>query len=111
MPIMNSRAIFFPYCIQKQEDGSYVVLNRNYKPLGFTSREHVDYADYPVAVRFKRMTEKKAAALSFEGSTDLDFIYFYNDGCIPTASAANMKAYLARLAILAKMEFADEECR
>jgi len=46
MPIDNPRAIFLPYCIQRLEDGRYVVLNRNYKPLGFRTTEFLRYEDY-----------------------------------------------------------------
>jgi hypothetical protein len=109
MPIVNPRAIFLPYCIQRLEDGRYVVLNRNYKPLGFQTTEHLKYEDYPIPVRFKGLTAKKAATLSAKCSGDLDVIYLYDDGCIPTASAADMKRYLSRLEILAKMKFADVE--
>jgi hypothetical protein len=95
MPIMNPRAIFLPYCIQRLEDGRHVVLNRNYKPLGFTTEDFVTYEDYPIGVTFKGLTPKKAAQISYRGSADLDTIYLYNDGCNPDESAANMKAYLA----------------
>jgi hypothetical protein len=108
MPIMNPRAIFFPYCIQKIKDDRHVVLNRNYKPLGFITEDFVTYENYPIGVKFKGLTARKAALISYKGSTDLDTIYLYNDGCIPTESAANMKAYLARLEVLAKLKFAEE---
>ncbi|MCG5501575.1 hypothetical protein [Ectothiorhodospira lacustris] len=39
MAIENVRAVYFPYRIQKQEDGSWVLLNRNYKPVGFNTGE------------------------------------------------------------------------
>ena len=45
-----------------------------------------------------------ATKISFKGSTDLDSIYLYNDGCVPTHTAANMTAYLKRLAALAKLK-------
>lgn len=41
-------AVFLPYCLQKQSDGQYVVLNRQYKKLGFKTLEHIDYEEYPI---------------------------------------------------------------
>ena len=90
------------------DDGRYVVLNREYKPIGFRTREHVDYQAYPIAVRFKGLTKATARKLSYKGSEDLERIALYNDGCIPTKSAANMEAYLARLALLAELEIEED---
>jgi hypothetical protein len=45
-----------------------------------------------------------AKKLSYKDSTDVDTIYFDSDSCIPTDSAANMKAYLERLGHLAKLK-------
>lgn len=104
MPLHDVRSVCLPYCLKRQEDGRYIALNREYKPLGFTKRDHVDYGDYPIAMKLKGMTAKKAAALDVDGRANLDWIYFYNDGCIPTDSAAHMHAYLGRLAALAKMK-------
>jgi hypothetical protein len=36
-------AVFFPYCIEKQRDDSWVVLNRQYKPVGFNTSEYISY--------------------------------------------------------------------
>ena len=35
MPLGDFRSVFMPYCLRKQKDGRYVVLNREYKPVGF----------------------------------------------------------------------------
>jgi hypothetical protein len=43
------RAMFFPYCLQKQKDGRYVVLNREYKPVGFKPTASSDTAITPYA--------------------------------------------------------------
>jgi hypothetical protein len=92
--------------MQKQADGRYVILNREYKPLGFKTNAHVKYEDYPIAVKFKRFTKAQAKSISCSGSEDLDTVSFYNDGCIPTASEKHMAAYLKRLAALAKLQVA-----
>jgi hypothetical protein len=96
--------VHLPYCIEKQEDGTYVVLNREYKPLGFKTRDYIDYSSYPICVRIKGMTARAAAKISYEGSPDVTTIYLYNDACIPTHSKANMDAYLKRLGHLARLK-------
>jgi len=97
-----------PYCVQRQEDGSYIVLNRDYKPLGFKTTEHVDYDAYPIKVKLRGLGAATAAKISWNGSSDLSAIYLYDDGCVPTISAANMTAYLKRVAHLAKLRVAQE---
>jgi hypothetical protein len=79
-----------------------VVLNRDYKPLGFKTQEHVEYESYPIAVKLKGLTGRVAAKLSWAKSENTDDIFLYNDQCIPTHSVKNMNDYLERLSILSK---------
>lgn len=76
---------------QRLADGSYVVLNREYKPLGYRTRDHIRYEDLPILAKIHGITPQVAAKLSWSGSEDLDRIMLYNDGCIPTASVEHMK--------------------
>jgi hypothetical protein len=103
----DARQVFLPYCIQQVEDGRYVVLNRNYKPLGFRSRERVDYNDYAVPLR---ITAKQAAKMSWRGDSGTTMIFFYNDGCIPD-SPARLRAYLERYAVFARLKLKPLPCR
>ncbi len=91
-----------PYCLQRQSDGRHIFLNREYKPLGLDTQERVRYEDFP-RESLPGLTPRVAAALSDSGSDNVGEIYLYNDGCIPTESAANMQAYEKRLALLAKL--------
>ncbi len=100
------RYIHLPYCIQRREDGTYIVLNRDYKPLGFKPTELVRYESYPIKVKLRGLGAATAAKISWRGSRELSAIYLYNDGCIPTSSDANMTAYLARLSHFAKLRVA-----
>jgi len=96
------RQLFLIYCLQRLKDGRYVALNRRYKPVGLTSREWVNYEDFPVGFKFKRdLSERQITALSHKGDASADCIYLYDDGCIPTASAADWAAYSVRLGKLA----------
>ena len=79
-----------------------MVLNRRYKPVGITRVDWVDYAEYPTRIKFKRALSKlQIAALDCNGRTDANSIYLYNDGCVPTDSAADWAVYSERLAKLA----------
>ena len=96
------RLVYLPYCLQLQDDGSYLVLNRRYKPVGITRTDWIDYEAYPVSMRFKRaLSVAQIRALDCRGRESRDVIYLYDDGSIPTQSAAAWAAYSARLARLA----------
>ena len=101
------RCIYLPYCLLKHDSGGYLILNRDYKPLGFSTTKHLTYEDYPIEAKFLRMSKTTAAKLSYEKSDNLDRIFLYNDGCIPTSSEQNMKQYLEKLKILAKLKIKD----
>lgn len=103
MPLGDFRSVYLPYCLKKQEDGSYVVLNREYKPVGFNTREYIRYEEHPVSSKLKGIRPGTAKKLSYEGKEDTDVIYLYNDGCVPVHSKENMDAYMKKLTILAKI--------
>jgi hypothetical protein len=94
------RQLILIYCLDRMPDGSYVALNRRYKPVGFNNgpMDFVKYEDFPVRFKFKRaLSARQIAALSYKGDTNAERIYMYGDGCIPTSSDADWSAYSARL--------------
>jgi hypothetical protein len=96
------RQVFLIYCLDQMADGSYIALNRRYKPVGLTSVDWVDYEKFPVRFKFKRaLSAKQIAALSCDGDTSPERIYLYADGSVPTASAASWAVYASRLERLA----------
>ncbi|WP_198805938.1 hypothetical protein [Leptolyngbya sp. BL0902] len=104
MALNDFRSVFFPYCLEKQPDGRYVVLNREYKPLGFKTRKYITYEEYPICVELKGLGPARAEKLSCHGDPNMDVIYLYDDSCVPTKSAEHMNNYLERLKILAKLK-------
>lgn len=97
------RHIYLPYCIDLMPDGRYVVLNRNYKPVGMNTNAWVDYAD-PHLVAIKGLGPATREKLSAPGSRlTAERVYLYNDGCTPTDSAEAWSAYSERLRLLAKL--------
>ncbi|MEW6479757.1 MAG: hypothetical protein AB1455_09930 [Pseudomonadota bacterium] len=100
--VSEFRQVFLIYCLDRMPDGSYVALNRRYKPVGLTSTTWVDYEAFPVRFKFKRaLSAAQIASLSCKGDSSPERIYLYNDGCVPTDSAANWSAYSERLERLA----------
>lgn len=97
------RRIFLPYCVQKLEDGRYIILNRKYKPLGISDSAWVVYEEHPSAVTIKGLTAAKAKKISHKASDDRDTIHLYGDGCIPTQEKAHWVAYSERLRLLAEL--------
>lgn len=103
MVMTDFRAVFLPYCLERQKDGRYVVLNRRYKPLGFMTSDWVDYGKQPIAAKL-RLPKNLIAKLSCNTPADPAKFWLYNDDSIPTRSAANMRAYQAKIALLAKLK-------
>ncbi|MBV5345669.1 MAG: hypothetical protein JZU63_09185 [Rhodoferax sp.] len=104
MALLDFRSVFMPYCIRKQSDGRYVVLNREYKPVGFATNAFIKYDEHPVAVDLEGITPATAAKLSWTGKNDTDEIFLYSDGCSPLTSADNMRRYLSKLEVLAGLK-------
>lgn len=98
MSLFDIRSAFLPYCITQVEEGCFVILNREYKPLGQVTRDGADYRKH--MVRIKGLTPAKARKISSRDSPDITSICLYDDGCIPTSSAANAEAYFRRLTVL-----------
>lgn len=108
MPLSTFLSSCLPYCIKSQPDGSTVVLNREYKPIGFMTTEFIEYADYPVNIKFKKIDPRTAAKLTVSTASVEDCIYLYNDSCNPLSSEVHMKAYTDKLAVLATLKVKDD---
>ena len=96
--VSDFREVFLVYCLQRQQDGSYLALNRRYVPVGSVSVEWVDYEGVTDRFKFKRgLTARQIAALSHNANTAPEAMYLYDDGCVPTSSAAAWEKYAERL--------------
>lgn len=102
---------FLPYALEPNPDGSWVVLNRRYKPCGVTASGWVEYDDPRHSVRLPGLTRKRAAALDIDGGRDGDWprrFWLFNDETAPWRSDAAMAAYLARLTALMRLRARDK---
>lgn len=103
MTLTDFRAVFLPYCLQRQKNGRYAILNREYKPVGFFTDDYVTYADHPVLVTMK-ITKTLAKKLSDKEESEVQQIFLYDDATNPVRNKKNMDVYLAKLALLAELQ-------
>ena len=107
MPIGPLAHTHLPYCIQKTSDGKWLLLNRNYKPLGTVGKEiWVDYDSHPdrVALDHRSVAAlKKLAVYEIEDQPeDPGILYFYKDGDTIADTDAAWNSYAKVLQAVAK---------
>jgi len=92
-----------PYHVRRETGGRYVVVNRNYKPVGDPrTEEWVDYEPYAVCVR--GVTESVARRASSRDDPDTSSIYLFSDGCMPWKSDEFLWQYVRRLKALFRLK-------
>ena len=95
------RRSHFPYCLKRMDDGSWVVLNRNFKPIGITTTDRVDYTAVPVSFRSKRLTPRVLRMLSHElNPKSLNHVYMYDKNAPPERDPIRLHLYMQKLQIL-----------
>ncbi len=94
------RRVCLPYCLQRLSDGTWLPLNRHYKPLGTKPGEWVDYEKADPAARLK-LSATKLKAVDWKGLGEGEQVFLYNDGCIPEPGTPHWTAYCLKLAKLA----------
>ena len=114
MALQDFRAVCLPYCLKKQEDNTFLVLNRDYKPLSFcTFSNDFENQNLPIYLKIKGLTPRlitkitaigKGASLQKESNT----LFLYNDSNNPIKGKQAMKDYLERLEILMPLTIQNE---
>lgn len=89
---------FLPYCLKRIEDGRYVILNRQYSPVGTVLSDAIKYGDF--AISWPGMSSALAGRLSWRGISCTEQIWLYGDETDPTRSQENLEAYVSRLWML-----------
>jgi hypothetical protein len=96
--VIDVLRVFLPYCAQKLKDGSYILLGREYKPVGSLETGWSEWEEHPIVYEVEGLTPKMAAELSWNRNSNVERIYFYNDGCRPWDSKKHFEAYDKRVA-------------
>ncbi|WP_298984033.1 hypothetical protein [uncultured Roseibium sp.] len=97
------RKAMFPYGMSKNEDGSWTLFNRDYKPLGVVSKDWEDWDDERHKVRLNGLGPATLAKLGVPGNVIPNRVYFYEDASVPTRSKKNMDEYFEKLKILIRL--------
>ena len=101
MALYDIRTVILPYCLKRVGEGKYIILNREYKPVGFNTKEKIEYKNYLINHDIK-ITKKIAEKLSWNGSDNFEEIWLYS-GNNSTPSVFTCNAYSKRLSILGKL--------
>ena len=89
----DARRLCILYCLQKIEDGIWIPLSREYKPLGLnTRRDWVDYKSYPFL--FIKEDEFDIEYLRKNGFDQGCAIFAFNDGCSPFSDTSKRNKYI-----------------
>ena len=83
------------YCLQRLECGRYLKLNRAYQPLGNASDAWVDYERFEGEAL--PITPHSAARISWNGDTNTDMVFLFNDGSAPWLNERSATDYAHRL--------------
>jgi hypothetical protein len=96
----NPLRIDLPYCLERIESGRFILLNRDYKPIGSSANA---FPVRPIALEIAGLTPKTAASISVTGDPDCGPIYLFNDGSAPWLGHSELLAYERRLARLLEL--------
>lgn len=105
MSFYRSMVRLMPYCLDGNSKEGFMLLNRDYKPIGFNTRAWVNYEGCPIRLKFRGLSPSVAAKLAWDGKPLSDAIFLYADCCAPYRKKAYMDTYLERLRLLMSLEY------
>lgn len=103
----NFLRINFPYGIELNKSGKWFAFNRQYKPLGWNTNEHIKYEDYPIATKFNGLTERflnQLGKVSRNDDGDIVRVFLYNDATDPSKGGVHWDNYAEKLKMLSKIK-------
>lgn len=101
-----------PYGMERNEKWEWFVFNREYKPLGWNTWEHIEKGEMPIFVKYEGLGEATLLKLAcnIESSVRRDEngeiyqIWFYNDATNPKDDHRHWPAYFERIKKLSKLK-------
>jgi hypothetical protein len=114
MALSDFFRINLPYGLTKNLKGEWFAFNREYKPLGWNTTDHVNEEEFPIYTKYKGLTEKRILKIITENERihrdqngNIFRFYLYNDGTNPQSSPTHWKKYFEMIKELSKLEVAE----
>ena len=113
MPLTNFFRINLPYGIAIKEDGSAMVFNREYLPVGINQRSEelqLDRTTIPVWTHYKGLTEKLLLRIAGNGQIDrydngkIKKVWLYDDSTNPSVHQEYWAQYSEKVQLLSNLE-------
>lgn len=104
--------INMPYGMKRNDKNEWFVFNREYKPLGWNTYQHINQEEYPVFTKYKGLTEAKLLKLACpkedtvrrDENGKIHTIWFYSDGTNPKDNPIYWNDYFEKIKILSKLK-------
>jgi len=97
VPRCNLLRSSIPYCFHPLPDGRFILLNRDYKPLGIAGKGHDMLVDYEA---FNTHIVEADSSIIAAAKTMMYYphgIYFFGDSCPPWAGKRHAVALLDKM--------------
>lgn len=103
--------INMPYGMKKNDKNEWFVFNREYKPLGWNTNEHIKEEDYPVFTKYNALTDAKILKLAGSDKDgvrrneqgEIYMFWLYNDVTNPKDTPKLWNDYFEKIKILAQL--------
>lgn len=89
--------IYYPYCIQKIYGDKFIVLNREYKPLGFFPDYHWDASTTEHSIKMNKKTIDRLKKISVNYDSKRGIYYLYKSAGKLLKETDKMDEYLNKL--------------
>lgn len=97
---------FMPYCVRRQPDGRYAILNRRMVPVGLVLPDPASRDERlsdAHLVRLPGLTPMAARLISWDGSEDTEAVYLYKSADRVILPEETFEAYASRLYVLMQL--------
>lgn len=110
--LFNFVRINLPYGIRLDKSGKWFAFNRGYKPIGWSTTDHVEYEAYPISNRFNGMTDdlliKLGSSIRRDEVGKICSVVLYTDATNPEQGGVHWDNYAKKLKLLSRLRVSKQ---